>query len=395
MTGFIKASILRSVKLLGLRKLFFKTPSHFLTVKEWMRDTGMQRGATLIQLHDGIKITEPAPVIIGHPITSRFTKHYSRFSPELFVASIPGGRVLGTDCNIIIAPDFRVLSDVSREFGAAGGKKPKDFSVFNSAKKMPALKKMTGNIAVISTCGAANFHHWNYDILPRFFLLKEAGLLESIDHFLLNYRQLPFQQEGLRKLGIDEDKIINTVNRKDFYIEAERLFVPSLIEDLGTINPWVVNFLRNNFLTEKPPLDKSFRKLYISRKTVTSRKIINEAEVMKEFKYRGYKEFIPEEFSMQEVATFFSNADSIASVHGSGLSNLVFIKEGTKVLDILAPYHQDPYYWMIANCRHSKYVGLFAEGDHPPDDADLVKLKIDADLLVDITKLNQALDEIE
>jgi capsular polysaccharide biosynthesis protein len=108
----------------------------------------------------------------------------------------------------------------------------------------------------------------------------------------------------------------------------------------------------------------------------------------------GYDEFIPDGYSMEEVSSYFSKAESIVSVHGSGLSNLPFISEGAKVLDIMAPFHQDPYYWMITNQRKAKYVALFAEGDHPADELDLVKNKVDNDLLIDLDKFRNALDLI-
>ena len=116
---------------------------------------------------------------------------------------------------------------------------------------------------------------------------------------------------------------------------------------------------------------------------------------MEEIVSRGYYEFIPEEYTIFLTAAYFNSANAIVSVHGSGLSNLCFISEKTKVLDMLAPYHQDGYYWMLCNQQNALYTALFAEGDHPPDDLDLVITKNDSDLLIDIKKLRIALDFIE
>jgi capsular polysaccharide biosynthesis protein len=95
---------------------------------------------------------------------------------------------------------------------------------------------------------------------------------------------------------------------------------------------------------------------------------------------------------MEETAYIFAHAKSIVSVHGSGISNLPFISEGTNILDIMAPWHQDTYYWMICNQRNSKYVAIFSEGEHPADEVDLVKQKRDDDLHIDLNKLKKALD---
>jgi capsular polysaccharide biosynthesis protein len=136
---------------------------------------------------------------------------------------------------------------------------------------------------------------------------------------------------------------------------------------------------------------KTFDRIYISRKNVVSRKIVNEEEVMQLFNKYAFQEIFPEDYNMQQMAYIMANASAVASVHGSGLSNLPFIKNGTKVLDILAPLHQDTYYWMICNQRKASYIGFFAEGNHPPDDLDLVKNSVDNDLLLDLKKLETAL----
>jgi capsular polysaccharide biosynthesis protein len=258
---------------------------------------------------------------------------------------------------------------------------------------MPPKRLIPGRTAVISTCGANNFHHWNYDIMPRLGLLRKAGLLEKMDHLIIHHRDLPFQREGLERFGIEPGRIINSHGDPSFHLGAEELYVPSLPEDLGTISPWVLEFLREEFLFEAP-IPNAPEKIFVSRRNAPSRRIINGQEVMSEIYRRGYVEFIPEDHSMARTAQYFASARSLVSVHGSGLSNLPFITEKAKVLDIMAPYHQDPYYWMICNGRGAEYVALFSEGEHPSDDFDLVRNKVDDDLLIDMGKLKNALDVI-
>lgn len=382
----------RTIRALGLGDLFLDTPRAHTPVKEWIAAHRNIPGVELFPLMPSSAIIESPPEVIGLPVSGRFIRHYHRKSNEGYVAVIPGGRVYGEYSNMIISPDNWILGDVSREFGAEGGRKPADFSLFHNRLRMPAPEKVAGKIAVISTCGANNFHHWNYDVLPRLHLLRLAGLLESIDYLIINYRELPFQAAGLDQLGIDRRKIINSRDNASFHLEAEFLYVPSLPEDLGTITPWVIDFLRDTFLRQQAATHPGFEKLYISRRNAPSRRIINDEEVMTEIRRRGYKEFVPEEHSIEETAALFAAARSLVSIHGSGFSNLCFAAENAKVLDIMAPYHQDPYYWMICNQRKARYVALFSEGPHPPDDFDLVKHKVDEDLLIDLSKLKKALD---
>jgi len=333
----------KAIRAVQLQKLFLNTPARIDFTKDWAQRNASKPGVRFLPLLDGLVIGEKPPVVIGHKISQRFAGYYRRKSREAFVAVIPGGKVLGEYANMLITPDNRLLADVSREFGAQGGKKAADFSIFHNRMRMPPKEWLAGNTAVISTCGSNNFHHWNYDVLPRLYLLQKAGVLDTIDHFIINYKAIPFQMEGLDRLGIDRSKIIDPQLRPAFFLEAEYLYVPSLTQDLGTITPWVLEFLRGTFLP-KGAAGKAIpeKKIFISRRNAPTRKIVNEKEVMDEIFRRGFIEFIPEDHSMEATAGHFSEAGSIISVHGSGLSNLPFVSPGARVLDIMAPYHPDP-----------------------------------------------------
>jgi len=379
------------LKVSGVRKNILRKPVSYMSFNKWMIDRNTNPNNKLFFIEKGKSITEKPPIIIGHKISNRFKKYYERQSPDVYVALMQNGKVIGRDCNIIITPDNILLSDLSREFGATGGKKTEDYKILTSQIRFPKLNKLKGKVAVISTCGSSNFHHWLFDTFPRIQILKSANLLDEIDYFLLNFNATPFQKECLAKIDFDCSKIINTAKLNDCYFQAETLIVPSLPQRLSNITPWVVEYLRNLFVSGIQKKENKPEKLYVSRRNAPSRKIINHDTFMKMLEKKGFIEFIPEDYSLKEAASFFSQAKQIISVHGSGLSNLPFINNGTTVIDILAPYHQDPYYWMICNQRGSKYIGLFAEGEHPGDDIDLVKFGSDDNLLIDINKLKMAL----
>jgi capsular polysaccharide biosynthesis protein len=382
-----------SIKLLRLGWLVPSTPFYWLTLEDV---ADRREGIEILPLQDGISRNEEPPTIIGHSISSRFTKYYNRSTAPLYVLRLKDGKVYGKDTNIIISATQKVIADVSREFGAEGGRRVSDFEIIKTCILFRRARNMSGTAAVISTCGSDNFHHWSYDILPRFEILRRVGVLDKIDYFLINLKGMAFQLEGLKLLGIDMSKVINTADKGNTLLKFDTLYVPSFSQQLSTISPFTVDFLRSVFFRPGDFEGKvvGYKRIFLSRKRVASRRIVNEAEVMELFFSNEFVEIHPEDYSVSEMAFIVAKASAIASVHGSGLSNLAFISEGTKVLDILAPYHQDPYYWMICNLRKSKYVGLFAEGMHPPDNADLVKRKVDLDLQIDLEKLKLALHEL-
>ena len=333
---------------------------------------------------------ERPPEIYNHTVTTRFSKYFTRTIPPAFVAEIRGGSVYGEYTNAIL-PERRVLAaDLSRQFGAYGGLHPQQHVVLNATLKLPRPQYIKGRVAVITTSGADNFHHWLYDCLPRIHQLKHSGKFETINYFLIAHAGQPFQLQSLERTGIDASKIINPKKGGVPFYLADVLVVPSLPSPLGTVSPWVVEFLDNLF---NPGSEKNsrFRKIYISRRNAPSRGIINNDAFLTLLQRFGVEEIFPEDYAVAEFAAIVANAQFIISVHGSGLSNLCFASEGAVVVDILAPWHQDSYYWMICNIRHARYIGFFSEGIHPADDLDLVQYKVDDDMKVNLEDLEKLL----
>jgi capsular polysaccharide biosynthesis protein len=161
------------------------------------------------------------------------------------------------------------------------------------------------------------------------------------------------------------------------------LIVPSLSAQLGTISDWAVTFLRQVFLPENTAGAYPDR-IYISRKKAPSRKLSNEKEFfIKILEPYGFTEFFAEDHSIQETAKYFSKASAIIGIHGSGFANLAFSNPGTIVIDVVAPRHIDAYYWLLACHNKSSYGFFYGKGERPGDHIDLVKNKVDNDVMID------------
>ena len=69
-------------------------------------------------------------------------------------------------------------------------------------------------------------------------------------------------------------------------------------------------------------------------------------EVLASFKF---EEILPEQLSVQEQAELFASASAVVGPHGAGLTNIVFCKPQTKVIELFAPSYRHSAYWMLAN----------------------------------------------
>ena len=140
----------------------------------------------------------------------------------------------------------------------------------------PAFLK--GTVAVIASAGANTYYHWILDILPRILFLKEANLFESIDRFIINHHNLPFQQQALSLLGIDEEKIVRCYNNRDFHIEAENLIVPVLPSHLNEVNGYECTLLKKYLLPERKSVVN--KRIYLTRRLTNTRVIVNEGNLI-------------------------------------------------------------------------------------------------------------------
>jgi capsular polysaccharide biosynthesis protein len=271
-----------------------------------------------------------------------FQSHNLVFKHSSFTAKLNSSRVWGRNGTVIGSGDY-FIRDVSREFNKGLNI---EHSIYYTVKQVKS-KLFKGNIAVIGTAGANIYYHWMLDILPRLALISKIIPLDSVDYFITEFTQLPFQTETLDKVGIPVHKIIPSNENWNFHIKAETLLVPSLVGPLDQPDPFQVNFLKTLFkdcISSKPP----FRRLYISRKKVGRREIVNEDELIDCLSKLNFQIIYCEEMKVADQVRLFSEAAVIISSHGSALTNLVFCKQGTIVLDIFNESHINPCFWFIS-----------------------------------------------
>ncbi len=328
------------------------------------------------------KITQPVTLDEKLHWKFEFVKEVSY--PEIFVTTLKKGRIWGNEGFVIDANNI-LIKEVSRHYND----KVQELSIFKVGR---ILKPICNNatVAVASAAGAHVYYHWMIDIIPRIEVLIKTGYFNKIDYFVLDYTGLAFQKELLKKLNIDENKIICSNGFNNFHLQAEELVVPSYVSPNDAPSLEACRFLRELFedeiISKKPE-----RKLYLQRKK--GRKIINEIELIIFLKKKGFEIIQAENYTVSQQARLFSQAEFIVSPHGAGLTNLVFCNSGTKVIDIFSPAWVNPCYWILSSHLNLNYSYLIGEGKKYPDNYD--PLGKDKDIIVDIIKLNKLFNTID
>jgi len=276
----------------------------------------------------------------------KFRQLSKRIIPEAFVLRLTNATVYANGS--VVTSEKILLRDLSREFGR--------LSKHSAFKKICLHQphRIPGNVAVLITEGANTYYHWLFDIIPRIHLIKKAGLFNDIDFFLLPSINHPYQREIIELLKIPSEKIIElTANKKHI---ADNLFAPSLPSLLGTVNGWVLKFLREAFIKVEPErMQGHSKRIYISRRNANNRRLLNEVEIMNTLYDYGFEEIVAENFTFADQVEIFSNAEVVIAPHGSGLSNIAFCKQGTVIIDLFWGNFMVPCFWIIAAQLQLKY----------------------------------------
>ncbi|MEH7502241.1 glycosyltransferase family 61 protein [Neobacillus drentensis] len=271
-----------------------------------------------------------------------------------FITAIPRGRLIGDGSRCaVISQDNKLIHDISH----SGESDPMQHWIFQK-KRLPKKKFIKGNVAYIDTSPSwhNNYYHWMFDVTARFDLLERSGL--DIDYYIINPRAYSFQFETLRQLGIPENKIIE--NHSKLHIRAEKLVLASQ----PTMLPeWACQYL-NRVLKEQQSMEvnEEYKKVYISRSNAARRRVVNEEELIRVLKRKGFTVLVLEELDLMEQVKVFSSADIIISPHGAGLTNLLFVRQGTKLIELFSPAYVHPIYWLLSNRVGADYHYVIGEG---------------------------------
>jgi len=259
----------------------------------------------------------------------------------------------------VTAGDRTFLSDVSIEWN----KIPEDHGVMRRFR-LPPPSRLGGITVLLGSTGGDTYHHWMMDVLPRIELLQTAGTdLRKVDRFLVNGKGTPFQKNSLRCLGVPAEKCIPLTGRCRF--QCETLILPSLPFPTSRPSREACEFLCRSFGSGEPG---ATQKLLVGRDGGVSRQVRKWEGIRKNLLPLGFVDFDPGSVSLEEQVRAFASAEIVVGVHGAALTNLVFCRPGTPVVEIFGSAYVNPCYRNLcaaAGLRHHGVVDSTPKGKAP------------------------------
>ncbi len=198
-------------------------------------------------------------------------------------------------------------------------------------------------------------YHWFIDCLPRLYLILQS--IQQPINLIVPANIPSFQSETLHFLisGVNNIELVKIKHNEKWHLST--FILPSFVSgnSSGYLPLDIADFLRKNIWSGYQVKDHTPKKrLYISRRKATKRRIINEAEVLKVLKNYAIEEVFAEDLTYAQQVQLFYNAELVVAPHGAGLTNILFCFK-TTILEIHPANIIKPHYFMLSKSLGFNY----------------------------------------
>ena len=225
------------------------------------------------------------------------------------------------------------------------------FNLIKSALKGDLLIIRQPVIFILENSSMGYFH-WVTDVLPRLMVVEENKKFPVV--LPQSFREVAFINDSLDALGFKTIFL-----REEQNALLQRMNFITHFAKSGNYNDEMINKLRDSFYKSYNLHQNSDDLIYISRSKSSKRKIKNEDEVWGFLKQFSFKKIYCEDLSFENQAKLFSKSRLIISIHGAGLTNMLFMNKAGKVLEVRYAADQiNNCYYTLASALKLKYYYL-------------------------------------
>jgi capsular polysaccharide biosynthesis protein len=219
-------------------------------------------------------------------------------------------------------------------------------------------------VLVIEKPTILNYGHWVVEMMPKMKPMLDhirSGLVKLCIPGTPSFVAATLTHLGIRTEHLFKPQKFPVVLRKVLYMSpvSKHWGLP------GNISPWAVATLNEMTSSVKPG---NSRKLFVSRKDASTRRLSNEDEIFAVVEPLGYERIETAKMAFADQVSVFRGADEIIGVFGASMTNAIFSNEGTKALMITPNVFLDHFYWNIASLRGGEYHQVNGHShDHASD----------------------------
>ena len=260
-----------------------------------------------------------------------------------YLYEIKDGRIYSDNVeNVAVISNNKIIKDISFQ-QVDSVIRPAKYNCVIKEGTPRFIKKFKGTVLLLNQGAISNknYCHWLLDVLPKIKICLQKYNLKKINYFYIQ-NKLTFQKQSLAKLGILDKKIIDCNKYK--HIQADKIIAIThhvyknndyILNAQKNQPQWSINWLRQKFLKNKNN-KKNKNRIFIDRSDSKNNhcRIINNDETLLLLKKLNFKIYQLSKINFIEQVKIFNNANIVVGVHGAGLTNIIFCKKKTKILEI-------------------------------------------------------------
>lgn len=213
------------------------------------------------------------------------------------------------------------------------------------------------NIACSLISGWSNYYHWITEQLPKLRAVDvHAQKHQTLPHIIIPNNPPHFMLETLDLLGY-KDQILTIPSNK---FRIGQFIIPTFPELTRSTAFWLKSqMLQSVGVTDLQ--NKQKIRIFVSRADAKQRRISNEDELFDLLKLYGFQRYQLSGMSVKDQVQLFSQASSVFSIHGAGLTNILWAS-ACIVFEVLPPNERMGFHYarMSEVCNH-KYIPLLGE----------------------------------
>lgn len=231
---------------------------------------------------------------------------------------------------------------------------------FLKIRKVSFLK----NIVFVTNANSHNFFHWFLDVLPKLEKLSQnkEDFFENENIFFIPFgHETSFIKESLKTFNLK----FYFQQKNELIFIKDIIFIPDVAGSTGNYRKDIIFDLRQRLRSiwldksKDPKIDK---RIFITRNNNNYRKIINEEEIYPILKDYGFSILDFDVMSFENQIRHMMNCEILISLHGAALTHMLWMKEGSQVLEIREKEdnHNNCYFSLASDLNH-KYHYAFVE----------------------------------
>lgn len=340
------------------------------SLRIWLLENG---GIQFKQRQEPIYV--PLPAIINSSNAKLKSGHIQ--PPDAYIGMLNKVSLVG-GTRIIINSDRELLHDELADFPDSdfGIKTPYRLYKYDDGRAVAKVKTIEYNHIergiLISCDHDNNYFHWMVECLPKLLLIESFSEYDGLP-ILIGEELHPNFIAALNLINKTGRPIIRL--KEDCIYSVDTLVYPSDLsrvldrysgnicfeKDVVLSGKWIRKLI-NCIATEAKETQFPWRKIYLTRRSGTYRRLLNEDEIEVAMLQEGYEVIDLSSCSLDYQRILFSQAKLIVAPTGATVTNLIFCKPGIKFVTLFSDHEGLNYYlWQqlatIAKVEFYYYIG--------------------------------------